>query len=182
MRAIIFMLLILGLVYFILLQYNKLMEKKNAMEKAWKVINTELIKCNKYISELLVYVKGLFEKSWINRVQEMNNFLVIGKPYSRLNMNINFELIIEKIYEVIEKHPEYAKDKKLINLKAELISSQNKIKHGVVQYSQAVADYLKLRGEFPTKYVGDLLGFEKFDDIKIENDHLQAMKKEVNSA
>jgi len=168
---IIILLVVVGIILWLILTYNRLITLKNRAKEAWSDIDVQLKRRYNLIPNLVETVKGyathereLFEKVTEARTKAMGATNIKEKGQAE---NILTDTL-KSLFAVAENYPQLRASENFLELQRELRDTEDKIQASRRFYNTNVRD-LNIKIEvFPVNLIASPLGFKKMDFFEIE--------------
>jgi LemA protein len=159
MAAIIVLVLLALLVFWIIGAYNGLVGLKNQVLNAWKQIDVQLKRRHDLIPNLVNTVKGAmdFERSTLEAVIAARNKAVSATGVAQ-TAKAEGELTqaLGRLFALTEAYPELKATGNVAQLQEELTSTENKIGFARQLYNDVATQYNTRQMQFPTNLVAGL--------------------------
>ncbi len=166
-------LLILGIViviaFWLLLTYNGLVTLRNRVREAWSQIDVQLKRRSSLIPNLVEAVKGYakHEKSVFENVTKARSALVGAKsPHEKAAANDMLTGALKSLFAVAEAYPNLRASENFKQLQEELSDTETKVAASRQFYNTNVLDLNNNLETVPSRWVGQMFGFQKEDFFK----------------
>ena len=172
--------IILFLIIFILLKYNKLIKLQNNVKKAKASIEIYLNKRFDLIPNIVECVKSYsnYESSTLEEITSLRNTYNEQNNNSIKNVDeINKELT--KLIAVVGNYPELKANTQYLNLHNELRNIEDELEIARHRYNNVVTRYNTVIETIPTNIVASLFAFKKAELFSIENDKKENIKVKI---
>ncbi len=173
--AVLIFLLILVMVLFLWMTYNRLVLLKNRMKEAWSDIEVLLKRRYDLIPNLVETVKGYasHEKETLEAVIRARNMAVSvdNKTVEQQAKSENFlSGTLKSLFAVSEKYPDLKANVNFMELQKELVDTENKIQASRRFYNTNVLALNTKIEMFPSNVIANFFHFEKGQFFNIENE------------
>ncbi len=151
-------------IYFI--NYNRFMRYKNRIEASWSRIDVALKRRFNLIPALVEIVKQY-------RRHEADVFETVAKRFNhdaahRVEDESAISRSLTGLFAVAERYPEIKADKPFIKLQNAVIETEKEIMDARNRYNDNVARYNTLVDAYPSKWIAQWYGFDKYDYFTLE--------------
>lgn len=159
--------LLIFIILFILITYNKLIKLKNSIKQSESGIDVYLNQRFDLIPNLVECVKGYakHEKELLENLTEMRAGYLKNKNIKdaeKLNNGIN------NIIAVAENYPDLKASEQFLNLQNSLIKMESQLQAARRIYNNDITKYNIAIESIPTNIIAKLFGFNKMDLFQIE--------------
>jgi LemA protein len=167
---IIILLIIIG---WIVLTYNRLITLKNRTKEAWADIDVQLKRRYDLISNLVETVKGYaaHEKEVFEKVTEARTRAMGARDSGDLKKVAEAEnylaQTLKTLFAVTENYPDLKASQNFLELQRELTDTEDKIMYARRFYNGNVRDLNIAIESFPANIIASLFGFKKMDLFEI---------------
>lgn len=177
-----FFLLIIGLVLFGIMVYNKLVKTRAQTDEGWSGISVQLKRRHDLIPNLVSTVKGYaeHEKNLFTEVTELRNkstsvsgVAATAEAESALSAGLG------RLLAVAENYPELKASENFSKLQGDLAEIENSLQHARRYYNGAVREYQITRESFPSNLVANYFHFEPREYFELENPAVESAVPEV---
>ncbi len=164
MITILLLILLLGPLLWVAVQYNSLVGLRNFVASSWSNIDTELQRRYELIPNLVATVKGYagHERETLERVIALrdrcaaNRGPVAGQAADEQELVAHFKQLLV----VVESYPQLKADQHFLALQTELINTENRIQAARRFYNGNIRDYRTKCESFPSNLVAQAFGFK----------------------
>jgi LemA protein len=167
----IFLAIVIIIVGWLILNYNRLVVLRNRIENAWSQIDVQLKRRTDLIPNLVETVKGYaaHEKEVFQRVTEARSALM-GAEGVRDQAEANNMLTgaLKSLFAVAENYPELKANQNFMMLQEELSGTESKIAYARQFYNDSVLTYDNMREKFPSNIVANMFGFAEREYFTVE--------------
>jgi LemA protein len=157
--------IIVLLLLWVIIVYNKLISLRNEVQNAWKQIDVQLKRRHDLIPNLVSIVKGAmeFEQDTLEKVINARAKAVSAR--SLQEKAIAEDMLTQalgKLFAVMENYPQLRSNENILQLQEELTSTENRISFARQLYNDLVVNYRIKQEVFPNNIITSLFsGFEK---------------------
>lgn len=158
--------IIVALGFMIAGSYNGLVTEKEAVDAAFRDIDTQLQRRADLIPNLVNTVKGFAaqEVTVINSVTEARAKLAGAQKVSeKAEADAGLSSAISRLLVVVENYPDLKSNANFIQLSDDLAGTENRIAVVRKDYNNVVKTYNTKIKRFPTVIIASIFGFEKAD-------------------
>jgi LemA protein len=163
MGALIFLAaLVLALLAWLAVTYNRLVTLRNLLENAWAQIDVQLRRRHDLIPNLVETVKGYaaHEKATFeNVIAARAAAMGAVSPAAKAEAETALTGALKSLFAVAEAYPELKANQNFLRLQQELAGTENLISESRSYYNRSVADFNTAAQVFPANLVAGLLGF-----------------------
>jgi len=172
MFSLIVTLIVVVMVLWIILTYNRLVSLRNQVQNAWKQIDVQLKRRHDLIPNLVATVKGAmeFEQDTLEKVINARAKAVsaVGVADRAAAENMLTQAL-GKLFAVMENYPQLKSNENIIQLQEEITSTENRIGFARQLYNDLIANYCILQEVFPNNLLLTFFsGFKKEPYFEIE--------------
>ncbi len=161
---------VLLILYFIL-SYNRFITLRNRMDNAWSQIDVQLKRRFDLIPNLLETVKGYMkhEKDTLKEVTSARTaFLNSTGPASKAKAENQLSGALKTIFAVAEDYPKLQASQNFMQLQEELSGTESKIAYARQFYNDTVLEYENKRERFPSNLIANMFHFGEREFFKTE--------------
>ena len=168
----ILLLIILAIIGFGVMTYNKLVKTRVKVDEGWSGISVQLKRRHDLIPNLVSTVKGYaeHEKDLFLEVTEarkqtvnLNGIEDIQKAEKALSSSLS------RLLAVAENYPELKANQNFLKLQDDLSSIENSLQHARRYYNGAVRDYQIMQQTFPSNLIADYFKFNNKKYFELED-------------
>lgn len=173
MPFIIIGIIVVVLLLWVALTYNKLIKTRNKVDDNWSQIDVQLKRRFDLIPNFVETVKGYakHEKDTLESViKARNTYLSANTPDEEIAADGELTKAISKLFALTESYPELKADTSFMNLQEQLKETENKIAAARSFYNDTVLIYNNAVQLFPTVLIAGLLGFKTRKFIEATKD------------
>lgn len=149
-------------VAFIVLMYNGLVSRKNAVKNAWAGIDTQLQRRFDLIPNLMETVKGYMkhERETLESVTKARTaFMGAGSVKEKADAENMMSGALKSLFAVSENYPDLKASQNFMMLQEELAGTENKISYSRQRYNSTVMDYNNTVQKFPTNIIAGMFNY-----------------------
>ena len=172
--------IILAVVVFIVLMYNRLVSHRNAVKNSWAGIDTQLQRRYDLIPNLVETVKGYMthERETLEKVtQARTAFLNAGSVKEIAEAENMMAGALKSLFAVSENYPELKASQNFMMLQEELAGTENKISYSRQRYNNTVMEYNNLVQQFPTNIIAGMFNYKLEEFFETENEEVRKAVK-----
>lgn len=177
-----FVVFLIGIIFFIVSIYNKLVTFRNRYENAFSQIDVQLTRRYDLIPNLVETAKGYMkhEKETLQQVIEARNQAFNaskaaasnpGDPNAIKNLSgaeSNLGGALGRLLMVAESYPDLKANENMMALQEELTSTENKVAYARQGFNDAVTHYNTAREVFPANMIAGMFGFMPAELLELE--------------
>lgn len=159
-----FIVLIAVVVVFLVLSFNKMVDRKNKVDNAWGQVDVQLKRRFDLIPNLVETIKGAaaHEKNTLEDViRARNSYLQADSPAEAMKANKQMTSALTRLLAVVENYPDLKANVGFTNLQEELSRIEDKIAYSRQFYNDTVMKYNKIIMIFPNNIFAGMFGFTK---------------------
>lgn len=157
--SLILLLVVLGMISFIILTYNRLISQIEAVRNNQKQIDIQLDRRFKVFESLINVVKKYmdYEKSTLKDVVALRNQAQqakdSGNDAARIAAENKISAIASGINVVFEQYPDLKANQNALQLQEEIVSTENKLAYAKQSFNDSVEIYNASKKSFPANVV-----------------------------
>lgn len=159
-------------IWFVIANYNMLIELRNHIDDAWSNIDTELMRRYDLIPNIVAAVKGYaaHERETLEHVITLRNLCHADHGPEREQVEHEKEFVgaIQKLLAVAEAYPDLKADGNFMQLQKELVNTEDRIQAARRFYNGNVRDYRNRRESFPSNLVANMFSFGPRDFYDVD--------------
>jgi len=164
-----FLIVIVAIVAWVVLAYNRLVSLRNQVDNAWRQIDVQLKRRHDLIPNLVEAVKGYmqFERDTLTQVVEARAKAVSAPDQaSRMAAENQITSGLGKLMAVMENYPQLKADENVLKLQEELTTTENQIAYARQAYNDVVLDLNTRIQSFPSNLIASNFGFKSAEYFK----------------
>lgn len=177
------LLIVLGLIFFFVSVYNRLVTGRNAYKNAFAQIDVQLTRRHDLIPNLVETAKGYMkhERETLEAVITARNAAVAGLKQAAANPGDASAVqqlagaenaltgALGRLFALAEAYPDLKANQNMMQLSEELTSTENKVAFARQAYNDAVMHYNNTREMFPNSMVAGMFAFQPAQLLEIES-------------
>jgi LemA protein len=179
----IILIIIVGIVFFAVTIYNRLIASRNRYKNAFAQIDVQLTRRHDLIPNLVETTKGYIkhERETLEAVIQARNAAVSGlqaaaadptnpdaiRKLSEAEQGLSGAL--GRLFALSEAYPDLKANENMMQLSEELTTTENKVAFARQAYNDSVMDYNTLRESFPNNFVAGWFAFRAAELLEIED-------------
>jgi LemA protein len=157
-------LLVIGLLFWAVATYNKLVRQRNQVQAASSQIDVQLKRRHDLIPNLVETVKGYaaHESGTLEAVTRARAAAVAAKdagPAERAAVEGELSATLSRLLAVSEAYPDLKANQNMMQLSEELTSTENRVAFARQAYNDSVMTYNNRRETFPTSVLAGMFHF-----------------------
>ena len=163
--------IIVLLIIWVALSYNKLVALKNQTLNGWRQIDVQLKRRYDLIPNLVETVKGVmkFEQETLTRVIEARNQAISAKGVKEQAEKENLLTgALKQLFALVENYPELKANQNASQLQEELVSTENRIGFARQYYNDIATRYNITQQSFPTNIIAGMFHFKPAELFEVE--------------
>ncbi len=174
MAILILPIILILIIIWVIVLYNKLVKYKIKVDNAWSDVRVFLKKRFDLIPNLVNTVKGYaaHESSTFEKVTEARN-MAAGVPSNDVQgsavANQQLGVALKGLLAVAESYPELKANQNFLELQTALQSIEGDLANSRRYYNATVRDYNTSIQQFPTVLLANMSGFKARDFYELEN-------------
>ena len=179
MTLIIIIGVIVLLILWFVVTYNKLIGLRNKKDDQWSQIEVQLKRRADLIPNLVETVKGYakHEKSTFEEViKARNTYLEAKTPEAEIKASAGVSNALSKLFALAENYPELKANQNFLSLQNDLKDTEDKISYARQFYNDSVLTYNNKVEMVPSNIVAGLTGFKKGTFFEVEEKDKEAPK------
>lgn len=161
--------------------YNSLVTLRNRVREAWSQIDVQLKRRSSLIPNLVEAVKGYakHEKDVFENVTKARSALMGAKnPTEKAAANDILSGALKSLFALAENYPNLKASENFKQLQEELSDTETKVAAARQFYNTNVLDLNNNLETIPTKWIGQLFGFQKEEFFKASVEEKKDIKVE----
>ncbi|MCM8831925.1 MAG: LemA family protein [Candidatus Omnitrophica bacterium] len=166
-----FLLVLIILLWFILV-YNRIVARRNAVDNAWAQIEVQLKRRHDLIPNLVEVVKGylVHEQQTLENVIKARTQAIQATTIKDKETAENIlTSALRSLFAVVEAYPDLKANQNMLKLQEEIISTENRIAFARQYYNDEVTRYNITIQQFPFCIVAKIFGASQRELFKIED-------------
>jgi len=179
----IILIIIVGVVFFAIAIYNRLIASRNRYKNAFAQIDVQLTRRHDLIPNLVETAKGYIkhERETLEAVINARNAAVTGlkeaaadptnpdaiRKLSEAEQGLSGAL--GRLFALSEAYPDLKANENMMQLSEELTTTENKVAFARQAYNDSVMDYNTLRESFPNNFIAGWFAFRAAELLEIED-------------
>jgi LemA protein len=180
--------IILGIVVLLVLwgimAYNRFVRQKNLIKDAWSNIDTELRRRYDLIPNLIETVKGYaaHERETFENVTRARAAAAsaTGSPAEQAAAEGPFVAALRQLFAVAENYPELKANQNFLALQQELSNTEDRLQTSRRFYNANVREYNERVQSVPSNVIAGMFHFEEEEFFEVEEDLREAGPPQVN--
>jgi len=179
----IILIIIVGVIFFAVAIYNRLIASRNRYKNAFAQIDVQLTRRHDLIPNLVETAKGYIkhERETLEAVINARNAAVSGLQAAAADPT-NPEAIrklseaesglsgaLGRLFALSEAYPDLKANENMMQLSEELTTTENKVAFARQAYNDSVMDYNTLRESFPNNFIAGWFAFRAAELLEIED-------------
>ena len=191
MGGLIFIGIIVALLVFVIVLYNRLVVLRNRFRNAFAQIDVQLTRRHDLIPNLVETAKGYMkhERETLEAVVAARNAAVAGLKHASADP-ASAEAIqklggaesaltgaLSRLLAVVEAYPDLKANQNMMQMSEELTSTENKVAFARQAYNDSVMDYNNACEMFPSSFIAGSFHFKPGPLLEIEDESKRAVPK-----
>lgn len=171
--ALITLIIIAGIIYYIISIYNDLVTKRNRVKNSWSKIDVQLKRRTDLIPNLVEVVKGYakHEHDTFTQVSQARASLMNARNIEDIQKsNSQLSRSLVNLFAIAEKYPELKANSNFLDLQRQISNSEDKIAIYRESFNNYVLVYNNSCEQFSSNLVAQLFGFKTANFIEIPED------------
>jgi len=172
--------LVLVVVLWFVLTYNRLIGWRNKVKNSWSQIDVQLKRRYDLIPNLVETVKGYakHEKEVLENVTKARTACMSASGPAEAAKAENFlSQTLKSLFAVVENYPDLKANQNFLALQEELTSTENKVSYARQFYNDTVMRYNTTIQKVPTNIIAGMFGFKEQEFFEVESaEERQAVK------
>ena len=171
MEWIIVLVVLVVLVGWVVMGYNRLVRSRVRIDEAWAQIDTQLQRRHDLIPNLVNTVKGYasHERETFEAVTEARaQALKVSQPGELAEAENGLTQALGRLMMLQESYPDLKADANFRQLQEELAHTENMVAGSRSHYNAAVRSYDQARQTFPTNILANMFNFEDREYFEVE--------------
>jgi LemA protein len=163
--------IILVIVFWFVIVYNKFIKDKNLIREAWSGIDVQLKRRNDLIPNLVDAVKGYsgYEKSLFEKITELRNKSASQQQVKeKAHTENDLTKAIVNLFAVAEAYPDLKANTNFLDLQKQLAETEDQLQYARRYYNGVVRDYNIRVESFPSNLIANTFNYKVEDYFEIE--------------
>jgi LemA protein len=187
----ILLLIFVGLVFYGISLYNRLVAARNGYKNAFAQIDVQLTRRHDLIPNLVETAKGYMshEKETLEAVIQARNAAVSGLSAAKADPtdpNAMKQLgqaeqgltgALGRLFALSESYPDLKANENMMQLSEELTTTENKVSFARQAYNDSVMMYNNLREQFPSNFIAGWFTFKPAELLELEDEKMREVPK-----
>ncbi len=187
----ILLLIFVGLVFYGISLYNRLVAARNGYKNAFAQIDVQLTRRHDLIPNLVETAKGYMshEKETLEAVIQARNVAVSGLSAAKADPtdpNAMKQLgqaeqgltgALGRLFALSESYPDLKANENMMQLSEELTTTENKVSFARQAYNDSVMMYNNLREQFPSNFIAGWFTFKPAELLELEDEKMREVPK-----
>ncbi|MFH1209546.1 MAG: LemA family protein [archaeon] len=174
--------IIVLIVLYIILAYNRLIRLKLRIDNAWSQIDVQLKRRYDLIPNLIETVKGYVkhEKEVLTDITKTRSQLVSGNMQQKSKASDQLTNALKTLFAVAENYPQLRANENFKMLQEELSGTESKIAYSRQFYNDNVMMFNTAVQSFPTNILASMFNFAQREFFKTEGKEKEPVKVNFN--
>lgn len=171
MQLVVVVCIVIILLVFVWVMYNKLIKQKNLIAEAWGALDVTLKKRHDLVPNLVAVVQSIaaHEKELFTEVTKWRAQAIDAKGNADLqNAENMLSAALGKISVIVENYPDLVSGKNFLKLQDQLVEIEDEISYARRYYNGTIRNNNILIESFPSNLIANMFDFEKPDYFEIE--------------
>jgi LemA protein len=168
------------LIVFVILTYNRLVQRKLETENAWSQISVQLQRRHDLIPNLVETVKGYakHEQQTLEKViQARNQAINAGSIADKSIAETQLTTAVRGLLAIAEAYPDLKANQNFLALQEELAATENRIGFARQHYNDSVGQYNAAIMTFPANTIAGMFGFRAADFFTLDPAQAAAIRQ-----
>ncbi len=163
---------VLLIILWIFITYNKLIKDRNHIKEAWSGIDVQLKRRHDLIPNLIDAVKGykVYEKNLFEEITEKrSNSINTNKISDKATAETDISSLFKNLIVVAENYPDLKASKNFLDFQKQLVEVEDQLQYSRRYYNGTVRDYNIRVESFPGNIIAGIFNFkpEEFFEITL---------------
>lgn len=166
-------LIALGILFWVMGNYNGLVTKKSMVDEAWSGIDVQLKRRYDLIPNLVSVVKqySFHEKTVLEQITAFRSKSMGAQGINeKVSAEKGLTQALHNLFVVVENYPDLKANQNYLHLQSELASIENELQLARRYYNGAVREYSIAITIFPTNIVAKATGFNAVPYFELSNE------------
>jgi len=157
------LIIVLALVAFVVLLYNRLVRSRNRVDTAWSDVDVQLQRRHDLVPRLVTTVDAYakYERATLELVAElrgeaMRQTAIDAKGRAEQELSTG----VQKLIALAESYPDLKANENFLSLQNELVETENYLQFARRYYNGSVRDYNTMTETVPSNIVANVFSFE----------------------
>lgn len=172
LTAIIIIVIIVALGFFLISIYNSLIRLRNQVKNAWSQIDVQLKRRHDLIPNLIETVKGYMthERATLENITKARSQAVQAEGVgAKAKAEGELTSALGKFNLVVENYPDLKANQNFLSLQEELTSTENRISFARQAYNDQVLFFNNKIQMFPSNIIAGMFSFKEEEFFQIED-------------
>jgi LemA protein len=168
--------LIVLMILFVIVIYNKLIKLRNTVRSSWSDIDVQLKKRYDLVPNLVETVKGYaaHERAVFEKVSEARSMAMqASSPADKARAENMFRDTLKSLFAVAEAYPELKANANFMQLQAQLKELEDNIEYARRYYNAVVRDFNILIESFPSNIIASQFRFQKEEFFELKTPEIE---------
>lgn len=168
--------MVIGVIFWGIGVYNRLIELQVRTENAWSQISVQLKRRWDLIPNLVNVVQGYaqHEKSTLEAVIAARNAAVSAEGVAQTAEAENMLTgMLRQVFALSEAYPELKANQNFMQLQQELTTTEDKISYSRQHYNDVIMEFNSTIAQVPTNIIANMFNFTKKDFFEVEEAETQ---------
>ncbi len=169
----ILVLVVVVIIAFVIVTYNKMIKMRNHADEAWSDIDVQLKRRYNLIPNIVETVKGYaaHEEGVLTKVTEARNMAInAGGMKEQAQAENMLSGALKSLFAVAENYPDLKANENFMQLQNELVDTEDKIQAARRFYNSTVRDFNTKLQQFPNSMVAKMFKFEDKEFFEVEDE------------
>jgi LemA protein len=179
MSGIVVAVVLVVLVIFAIITFNRLVTLRNRVDSAWAQIDVQLKRRHDLIPNLVETVKGYaaHERETLERVVQARNVAIAAQgPQARAEAENALSGTLKSLFAVTERYPVLKANQNFLQLQEELTSTEDRIAYARQFYNDSVLNYNNKIQTFPRNVIANSFSFQKREFFEVAPEDTDPVK------
>lgn len=170
-ELIFFTVLIVLLISYVIITYNKLINRQNIVKDQFSQIDVQLKRRFDLIPSLIEIVKGYAiheNETFIKIVETRNKFTSSSSINNEIDAANELSSLLSNMFILAEDYPDLKANKNFLELQEQLKETEDKIAIARQFYNDTVLTYNNILDMFPSKIIAAIFLFKRFKFFEID--------------
>lgn len=171
----IFVTAVVIIVFGLIIIYNNLIQKKNAIDNAYFSMDVMLKKRYDLIPQLVETVRGymIHEKDVLTQLTELRQKVIVENlnTNDKVELDNKINMVLQNVFASFENYPQLKASENFLNLQGAINEAEEQLAASRRFYNAAVNDYHNGIEMFPSSLVASWMGLKHKTFFSIANEH-----------
>lgn len=161
---------ILLVLFWVVISFNKIIKQKNLLKEAWSGIDVQLKRRYNLIPNLVETVKAYtkYEGTTLEEITKIRQRCIdASNVKEQSEAEVMLSTGFKQFFALVEAYPDLKANEQFVNLQKNLIEIEDSIQYARRYYNGTVRDFNILAESFPSNIIAFIFGYKSRDYFEI---------------